>query len=344
MRFLRLADEATAFLDPLLRALEGDQGALQELRRRQVRRRISTANATADTAAPVVTVTTVDKPSNARRGAAWASSFVDADPRHQIREFFMPGDDRGPAGLLKAQGLSPRGPTSHFFSVWRPTSLDAIRMMITGRATGKGLNIKGKSAKTGVLSGLVPFLQISEAAHKSRLGTSPAHARIRVYFATAAQRDAARAALQPTLDEMVAKAAAAQEALDSEWRTGEELEEHVRQALLRDLRYVLDGQPEMDDLDCAGCAGRALTAPRTQRLEYRTHRRTGGQIVAPRRFAAQAHLTDRPHSSERGCARLARAQLRWPNAFSWRPSSTARTSHRHLAGRRAGRASPTTWT
>ena len=38
----------------------------------------------------------------------------------------------------------------------------ALRMMLEGRATGKGLNVKGKSAKTGELSGFVPFLQISE--------------------------------------------------------------------------------------------------------------------------------------------------------------------------------------
>ena len=32
--------------------------------------------------------------------------------------------------------------------------------MIEGAATGKGLNVKGKSARQGVLSGFVPFLQV----------------------------------------------------------------------------------------------------------------------------------------------------------------------------------------
>ena len=44
------------------------------------------------------------------------------------------------------------------FSVWRPTSNDAIRKMITGEGTGKGLDIKGKSALKGKHSGYVPFV------------------------------------------------------------------------------------------------------------------------------------------------------------------------------------------
>ena len=54
---------------------------------------------------------------------------------------------------------------STFFSVWRPTSYDAIRMMMVGQATGKSLNVKGKSAKRGKLSGFVPFIQISDPNH-----------------------------------------------------------------------------------------------------------------------------------------------------------------------------------
>ena len=37
----------------------------------------------------------------------------------------------------------------------------------------------------GELSGFVPFLQISEEAHKAKVGTSPKDARIRVFFKTA---------------------------------------------------------------------------------------------------------------------------------------------------------------
>jgi hypothetical protein len=35
------------------------------------------------------------------------------------------------------------------FTVWRPTSDEAIKNMMLGVATGKGLDIKGKSAKRG---------------------------------------------------------------------------------------------------------------------------------------------------------------------------------------------------
>ena len=65
-----------------------------------------------------------------------------------------PGDDRGPLGYLKSKGLRVNKdcPPSQAFSVWRPTGTAAQKLMVMGYATGKGLNIKGKSAKTGVLA------------------------------------------------------------------------------------------------------------------------------------------------------------------------------------------------
>ena len=36
---------------------------------------------------------------------------------------------------------------ANVFTVWRPTSDEAIKNMMLGIATGKGLDIKGKSAK-----------------------------------------------------------------------------------------------------------------------------------------------------------------------------------------------------
>lgn len=38
---------------------------------------------------------------------------------------------------------------ANVFTVWRPTSDEAIKNMMLGIATGKGLDIKGKSAKRG---------------------------------------------------------------------------------------------------------------------------------------------------------------------------------------------------
>merc|ERR1719424_1443872 len=68
----------------------------------------------------------------------------------------------------------------------------SFRLMIRGVATGKGLNVKGKSAKKGVVSGLVPFLQISNEADKAKVEVIPIDARIRVFFPTDEQRETAK--------------------------------------------------------------------------------------------------------------------------------------------------------
>ena len=129
--------------------------------------------------------------------ARWRSSFVKGDPRRQIVEYFKPGDARGPYGYLRALGTRPgTGPSSCFFSVWRPTSLTAMRMMYDGTAIGKGLNVKGKSAKRGKLSGFVPFVQISTRAHVPLVGTLPADARLCIYFQTKEAREEAVAELE----------------------------------------------------------------------------------------------------------------------------------------------------
>ena len=68
----------------------------------------------------------------------WARSVKKLDPRSQIRQFF---EDASTS--LNAE----------IFTVWRPTSFDAIAKMMIGDGVGKGLEVKGKSAKCGVLSG-----------------------------------------------------------------------------------------------------------------------------------------------------------------------------------------------
>ena len=99
--------------------------------------------------------------------ARWSHSFLESDPRHQVLQFFRSGDETGPSGLLHALERSPSGNVkSEYFTVWRPTSLDALRMLMMGQATGKSLNVKGKSAKCGKVSGFVPFVQISREDHK----------------------------------------------------------------------------------------------------------------------------------------------------------------------------------
>ena len=178
-----------------------------------------------------------------------------SDPRDELFDFFGAGDKRGPRGLLRNNSWSKRRDSvSDFFSVWRPTSVDAIEMMVDGRATGKGLNVKGKSAKKGRLSGFVPFLQISEESHKRLISTAPPQAMLRIYYASASLRAAARAVLQSTLDEMLETARRAQAALLSEVETGEELERTLHLRYLSDLTRLVMEHPELRDLDA--CAGR----------------------------------------------------------------------------------------
>ena len=73
-----------------------------------------------------------------------------------------------------------------------------------GRAGGhgKGLNIKGKSAKKNRLSGFVPFVQISKNTDKSVLEKAPSDARFRIFYQSAEARSAARKVLESTLAEM----------------------------------------------------------------------------------------------------------------------------------------------
>ena len=92
------------------------------------------------------------------------------------------------------------------FTVWRPTSQDAIRKMMSGEAIGKGLDIKGKSAKKGKLSALVPVLQIHSEGekHKNMLRHIPKEARMRLYFQSRKARTLARTEMEVLADEMVA--------------------------------------------------------------------------------------------------------------------------------------------
>ena len=113
--------------------------------------------------------------------------FVKRDPRQLVSDFLGPGDSRGPFGYLRAKGLARHShledpDDSHWFGVFRPTGREALYMMMTGRAKGKALSIKGKSARKGQLAGFVPFLQISEEAHKRRVVTLTADQRCRVFY------------------------------------------------------------------------------------------------------------------------------------------------------------------
>ena len=205
----------------------------------------------------------------------WARSLMLLDPRHKILEYFRPGDARGPLGYLRSLGEAPSQGTaegsSAFFAVWRPTSLEALRKMMEGSATGKGLNIKGKSARSGKLSAFVPFLQISEERHKRLVCSSPAGATARIYFSTAAARERAEAHLRPLLAEMVEGHARATSAMTSSAMTSPpeaDLSEAEREEHLRRLRWGMDF-PEVVRLDELGIG---LMVPERLLMEAYCHR------------------------------------------------------------------------
>lgn len=127
------------------------------------------------------------------------------DPRKLIADFYSCSDSRGPLGSLERAGLKLDVKTygeSQWFAVYRPTSRDAIAKMLSGTAVGKGLNVKGKSAKKGILSGYVPFVQISDNKHKPMVEKSPANARLKIYYKTKPGREEARKALENVANDM----------------------------------------------------------------------------------------------------------------------------------------------
>jgi len=135
----------------------------------------------------------------------WLNSLHRSDPRWQLMRYFcneLSRDCNNMSGSDERATMLPFSKTS-VFTVWRPTSFVAIRRMIAGEATGKGLEIKGKSAKAGKLSGYVPFLQIHEEEDKSKVRTIPRGGRVRVFYATKEVRDAVMAELEPFQDEML---------------------------------------------------------------------------------------------------------------------------------------------
>jgi len=126
------------------------------------------------------------------------------DPRKLIADFYGNADGRGPAGSLRFANVEPdikKYGESKWFAVYRPTSKDAISKMLSGNAVGKGLNVKGKSAKQGILSGFVPYCQISDNNHKSMIEQSPPDGRLSLYFKTKASREEARKAMTSVMQE-----------------------------------------------------------------------------------------------------------------------------------------------
>lgn len=132
---------------------------------------------------------------------SWSGALRRQDPRYQILAFFdQVAKFGGSLEKLSAYDPNKREAQSIFhlagvFTVWRPTSLDSIRRMMIGEGVGKGLDIKGKSAKKGHLSAFVPFLQLHDERHKHMVRTIPVSAKLRVFYNTQSARDHAHAVL-----------------------------------------------------------------------------------------------------------------------------------------------------
>ena len=197
----------------------------------------------------------------------WVSSFRGVDPRRQIFDFFKNvGQIRDSEDVLAVrsskpsfvtqlrihgQPLSPRlfqSANASVFAVFRPTSIDAIRKMMMGQAVGKGLDIKGKSAKRGKLSAFVPFLQISRNDHKGKVATIPSSATIRIFFASRESRQSAAEKLVAVLKEMRECVDKAKERLLERGRGQEADEENQPGLLEKALLYELD-TPVVDTID-----------------------------------------------------------------------------------------------
>mmetsp|Transcript_70645 Transcript_70645/g.133260 ORF Transcript_70645/g.133260 Transcript_70645/m.133260 type:complete len:556 (+) Transcript_70645:79-1746(+) len=124
------------------------------------------------------------------------------DPRKVISNFFEKGDSRGPHGALRVRGLEPEPTTigeSSWFSVFRPTSRDAIAKMLSGQGIGKKANVQGRAARQGILSGYVPFMQISKNSDKPQVEVAPPTARTAIFYKSNEAREQAKQALEEVM-------------------------------------------------------------------------------------------------------------------------------------------------
>jgi hypothetical protein len=164
----------------------------------------------------------------AQRLKEWIKMFRRSDPRHQILNFFNDVAQEGASNrmdesfdessrsILRISPLLRAFYRGSVFTVWRPTSFDAIRRMMLGEGVGKGLDIKGKSAKRGKLSGFVPFLQIHEEGHKRDIRTLSKTSSMRIFFHTEEYRRVVAENLRTVSEEMMDRVRPAIEFLGDE--------------------------------------------------------------------------------------------------------------------------------
>jgi hypothetical protein len=172
----------------------------------------------------------------------WCRNFRRSDPRYQILNFFNDVAQEG-AKNIDDSNFNPGMVSpllrafyiSSVFTVWRPTSLDAIRRMMLGEGVGKGLDIKGKSAKKGRLSGFVPFLQIHEECHKSEIRTLSKDGRIRVFYNSKEDQNKIVSFLEGLATEMVDTVKKAKIIVNDESIKDDDMNEWALEKLIWDL-------------------------------------------------------------------------------------------------------------
>lgn len=172
----------------------------------------------------------------------WARQFRRSDPRYQILNFFNDVAQEGAknmdqlgANVHMVSPLLRAFYKSSVFTVWRPTSFDAIRRMMLGEGVGKGLDIKGKSAKKGRLSGFVPFLQIHKEEHKKDIRTLPKDGKIRVFYHSKEDREKVAEFLEKVRVEMLETVKKARDIVNDDTIEDDETNEWALGKLIWDM-------------------------------------------------------------------------------------------------------------
>jgi len=180
----------------------------------------------------------------------WLKSFKTCFPRHQILTFFNDVANEGATGETKNFERNHISPLLRYlykasvFTVWRPTSLDAIRRMMLGEGVGKGLDIKGKSAKRGKLSAFVPFMQIFKEEDKAKVRTLPKNSKIRIFFNSKKDRNFVLTNLNRLAKELGEVVRAAKQILDDKSKHDEESVEIAMQKMALEMK-----DPTIDLID-----------------------------------------------------------------------------------------------
>lgn len=254
----------------------GGRGGRPVLRREPSSRRESFANREAILTGEALAMTPGDFDAFVRTESikAWLMDFREIDPRSKILNFFNDVAQEGGAGPVdfdptKISPILRAFYKASVFSVWRPTSTDAIRRMMMGEGVGKGLDIKGKSARRGKLSAFVPFLQIYKEEHKREVRTLRRDGKIRVYFDAEHARDHVVRSLRVV---------------------GAEMDAAVQESKL----VLLDGQPSPSSDDCIDDDGNRSDAAKKRALEKFTWEMDDSSIDVVDSYAPKKYGMDVP--------------------------------------------------